>query len=58
MDEVVRCPYCVSGEEFKPMVSYVDGTFICARCGHTTRPKDEKYECRCSRCVELQRITA
>jgi hypothetical protein len=29
MEDIVRCPYCVSGNEFRPMVRRVDGTFIC-----------------------------
>jgi hypothetical protein len=42
MPETVRCPYCVSGLEFRPMVAHVDGRYyllqvrtysISARCG-------------------------
>ena len=58
MEDPVRCPYCVSGIEFRPMVSHAEGTFLCNRCGHTTRPKDENYRCECARCLQLQRITA
>jgi hypothetical protein len=58
MEDLVRCPYCVSGNEFRPMVRHVDGTFICNGCGHTTRLKDNYYQCGCSRCIELRRITA
>lgn len=58
METLIRCPYCVSGIEFRPMVGHAEGTFICNRCGHTTRPRDHNYQCGCFRCAELQRITA
>jgi ribosomal protein S27AE len=50
---VVRCPYCTLGEEFRPMVTHVDGRFICGKCGHTTSPLEKFYECRCFKCVRL-----
>jgi hypothetical protein len=49
----VRCPYCVLANEFRLMVTHVDGTLICGKCGHTARPLDKHYECRCSKCREL-----
>jgi hypothetical protein len=55
MQERVRCPYCVLDEEFRPMVAHVDGTHICSRCGHTTRPGEAAYQCRCLRCVKIAR---
>jgi hypothetical protein len=58
MEDPVRCPYCVLGTEFRPMIARIDGTFVCSRCGHTAHPKDRYYQCGCSRCIELQRITA
>jgi late competence protein required for DNA uptake (superfamily II DNA/RNA helicase) len=53
MEGTVRCPYCVLGLEFRPMVAHVDGRYICNRCGHTTHPSDVKYECPCSKCRKL-----
>lgn len=53
MRETVRCPYCVAGHEFRPMVAHVDGRYICNQCGHTTRPEDPTYECHCPRCMKL-----
>lgn len=38
MKKTVRCPYCVLGIEFRPMIGHVDGRFICDKCGHTTVP--------------------
>jgi DNA-directed RNA polymerase subunit RPC12/RpoP len=53
MSKTVRCPYCVLGQEFRPMVMHVDGRYICSRCGHTARPGDTTYECHCQKCVKL-----
>jgi len=39
VSEIVRCPYCVQGLEFRPMVAHVDGRYICRNCGHTTSSK-------------------
>ncbi len=50
MTGTVRCPYCVTGVEFRPMVAHVDGRHICNKCGHTTRPSDAQYECHCPNC--------
>jgi late competence protein required for DNA uptake (superfamily II DNA/RNA helicase) len=50
MRGTVRCPYCVTGLEFHPMVAHVDGRHICNKCGHTTGPSDAEYECRCPKC--------
>jgi len=51
MSEIVRCPYCVLGFEFRPMIAHVVGTYICGKCGHTARPTDLVYECKCERCL-------
>jgi len=53
MKDIVRCPYCVSGLEFRTMVAHVDGRYICDKCGHTARPGDAAYQCRCLRCLRL-----
>jgi hypothetical protein len=50
IEPTVRCPYCILANESRPMVIHVDGTLICGRCGHTARPIDKRYECRCSKC--------
>jgi hypothetical protein len=32
---VVRCPYCVFGEEFRPMIAHLDGRFgLCIHLKH------------------------
>ncbi len=53
MEGKVRCPYCVSGIEFHPMVPHLDGRHICNRCGHTAHLNDAEYECRCANCDKL-----
>ena len=53
MECAARCPYCVSGFEFRRMVSHVDGRHICNKCGHTTHLSDVEYECRCPNCLKL-----
>jgi len=50
---IVRCPYCVSGDEFRPMVALGDGRFAC-KCGHLSIPSDEKFKCACWNCFELR----
>jgi DNA-directed RNA polymerase subunit RPC12/RpoP len=53
MPKTVRCPFCVLGDEFRPMVAHIDGRYICSKCGHTTSPGDIGYECRCPKCMKL-----
>lgn len=48
---VVRCPYCVLGREFRPMVRHLDGRYICAKCGHLAHPFDKKFQCSCPACL-------
>ena len=52
-ENVMRCPYCVSGHEFRPMIAHVDGRFICNKCGHVGRPGDMDYRCNCPNCQKL-----
>lgn len=51
----VRCPYCVEGNEFKPMVSHLDGRYICGKCGHVVRLSDTDFQCTCPKCRDLNR---
>ncbi len=53
---VVRCPYCVVGDEFRPMVVHLDGRLICAKCGHLVNPRDRNFKCSCSQCSNLRAI--
>lgn len=51
----VRCPYCMAGIEFSPMIAYKDGRFVCRDCAHTVRPGVPAYKCLCRPCVRLSR---
>jgi uncharacterized protein (DUF983 family) len=51
---VVRCPYCVSGYEFKPMEAVGDGRFACGKCGHLAISADKNFRCACRKCFELR----
>jgi len=53
---VVRCPYYILGDEFKPMVAHLDGRFICAHCGHLANPCDKNFKCCCGKCLEWQSL--
>ena len=54
----VRCPYCISGDEFTPMVAVADGRYMCGKCGHLAIPKDETFRCACRKCFELRALDA
>ena len=49
----VRCPYCVSGDQFEPMAPAGDGRFACGKCGHLAIPADKNFRCACRKCFEL-----
>jgi hypothetical protein len=50
-----RCPYCMAGIDFKPMIAYKDGRFVCRDCAHTVRPGIAVCKCTCRRCLRLSR---
>jgi hypothetical protein len=55
MDEtIVRCPFCVLDNDFRPMVSTASGCYACTSCGHLTVPSDQKFLCPCGRCTSLR----
>jgi rubrerythrin len=54
-EEVVRCPYCVLNDHFRPMLQKPEGWFICSKCGHTTIPGKPDFKCFCRKCGELNR---
>src|ERR1700680_863144 len=47
-----RCPYCVVGDEFRPMTVLPNGRLVCENCGHTSFPEDEAFKCPCSKCLK------
>jgi hypothetical protein len=49
----IRCPYCLVGIEFRPMIAHKDGRFVCRDCAHTVRPGVPEYECTCRPCLRV-----
>jgi hypothetical protein len=49
----IRCPYCVLGLQFRPMVPHLDGRSICEKCGHLVRPADPNFKCSCYKCEQM-----
>src|ERR1035437_8909793 len=47
----IRCPYCMAGIDFRPMIAYKDGRFVCRDCAHTVRPGEPEYRCTCRTCL-------
>jgi hypothetical protein len=50
--EVPRCPYCVSGSQFKAMQVLENGRQICESCGHIVFNEDKAFWCPCQKCLE------
>jgi DNA-directed RNA polymerase subunit RPC12/RpoP len=55
--EIVRCPYCVLGNEFRPMFRR-GKKFICITCGHTATPDGIYSRCACPKCQEMNRLAS
>ena len=53
VDTVVRCPYCVLENEFRPMLPMAQGKYGCASCGHLCAPTDGAFRCLCVRCAPM-----
>ena len=52
--DLVRCPYCIAEDNFKPMdeqrASGAPVRFICRKCGHMVQPDDKEFTCQCAKC--------
>ena len=57
-EEIVRCPFCVQGNEFRPMQRRETDEFVCPKCGHMANPADSYMKCQCKRCREMNRVSA
>jgi len=55
VEQIVRCPYCILGDDFRPMLPKPGGWFICQKCGHTAQPGDPDFKCFCQKCGGLVR---
>ena len=53
----IRCPHCMAGIDFRSMIAYKDGRFVCRDCAHTIRPGITEYKCTCRPCLRLSRKT-
>jgi len=53
MMQIVRCPYCVLGDDLRPMLPKMGGMFICQKCGHAVVPGNRAFKCSCQKCLEL-----
>jgi hypothetical protein len=54
-EEIVRCPYCILDDHFRPMLQKPESWFLCSKCGHTTIPDKPDFKCFCQKCGELNR---
>jgi hypothetical protein len=55
-ETIERCPYCLLGHEFRPMIHRSEGWFVCSKCGHTAMPDEPEFKCFCRKCGELKRV--
>jgi hypothetical protein len=53
--ETIRCPYCVLGSDFRPMLPRPNKSFVCVGCGHVASPEDPHLRCGCQRCIQMNR---
>jgi len=53
-DEIVRCPYCVLSDGFRPMLQR-PSWFVCEQCFHVVIPDDPDFKCSCQRCMWVNR---
>jgi predicted RNA-binding Zn-ribbon protein involved in translation (DUF1610 family) len=53
---VVRCPYCVSDDEFRQMIARLGDRFVCNKCGHSSIPSDKDFKCSCRGCFQLREL--
>jgi hypothetical protein len=56
-EPIIRCPYCRVEDEFRPMVTRIEGWLQCENCGHNAMPLDPEFRCSCSKCDAPQSHT-
>ena len=56
--EIIRCPYCVLGGEFRPMFRKTKKCFGCVSCGHTATAEQGYSKCSCLRCRQMTRVAS
>jgi hypothetical protein len=50
----VRCPYCVTKDNFLLMIEVTDDVFLCQQCGHSLAMILPNYKCECKKCIRLR----
>ena len=55
--EIVRCPYCAMGSEFRPMLRR-SRKFVCLACGHRTALDDPFTKCGCPKCQKMSLLAS
>jgi len=56
--EIIRCPYCVQGGDFRPMSARSGKLFACIGCGHVSSQEDPHMGCSCQRCLQVNRVAS
>ena len=56
--EIIRCPYCVLGSDFRPMFRRSTKSYICVGCGHVASPEGPYLRCDCQRCTQMNRAAS
>jgi hypothetical protein len=54
----LRCPYCVDGQDYRPMIELSgcpDNIFFCSKCRHLARFAGAGFKCGCSNCQNANR---
>jgi hypothetical protein len=46
-EQIVRCPYCGLGDDFRPMLPRPGGWFVCLNCIHIAFPEKPEFKCFC-----------
>jgi DNA-directed RNA polymerase subunit RPC12/RpoP len=54
-DEIVRCPYCILGNDFRLMLPRSGGWFVCLTCIQIAVSEKPEFKCFCQNCGELNR---
>jgi hypothetical protein len=55
-EPILRCPYCVLGDQSRLMIPEFGGWFICENCAHAADPDDPEFNCTCAKCRQLHHL--
>ncbi len=54
----LHCPYCIEGDDFRPMVELggsLTQVFFCSSCHHLAYSAEVALKCECANCRNLNR---